>query len=66
MNYSINLVKLYYDYDFIISDYISRQNENDSIVYIFNFIARYNLKYFLKTKQSIEQLFPFINIQLEF
>ena len=44
MNYSINLVKLCYDYDLIISGYISRENENDSIVYIFNFIARYNLK----------------------
>ena len=39
MNYSINLVKLCYDYDLIISGYISSQNENDSIVYIFNFIA---------------------------
>ena len=39
MNYSIDPVNLCYDYDLIISGYISSQNENYSIVDIFNFIA---------------------------
>ena len=44
MNYSINLVKLYNDYDLIISGYISSWNENDSIVYVFLISLRSNLK----------------------
>ena len=39
MNLKEFVVKLCYDYDLIISGYISSWNENDSIVYIFNFIA---------------------------
>ena len=39
MNLKGFVVKLCYDYDLIISGYISSWNENDSIVYIFNLIA---------------------------
>ena len=37
MNLKGFVVKLCYDYDLIMSGYISSWNENDSIVYIFQF-----------------------------